>query len=113
MDIETAARLIGAKKSEVVSVEETDDGTVIQTVGGPPLIVVDGTVMLFGALVAPDADGKPMVVETRLSVFEAPVDEDGDEPADAVEPDPAPAPKATKKAAAKKAAPVDEDGDDE
>lgn len=112
MDIETAARLIGAKKIEVVSVEETADGTVIRTAGGPPLIVVDGTVMLFGALVAPDADGKPMVVETRLPVFEAPVDEDGDEPAD-VEPEPTPAPKATKKAAAKKAVPVDEDGDDE
>lgn len=104
MDIETAARMIGAKESEVVSVEETADGTVIRTAGGPPVIVVDGTVMLFGALIAPDADGKPRVVETRLPVFEVPV---SDEP----DPEPEPASKATKKAPTKKA-PATEDDDD-
>lgn len=109
MDIETAAQLVGAKVSEVASVEETDDGTVIRTVGGPPLIVVDGTVMLFGPLVAPDAAGKLQVVETRLPVFEvAPADEGDDDGAE--EPAPEPTKRAAKKAAAK--APADEGDDD-
>lgn len=110
MDIETAARLIGAKDEEVVSVEETDDGTVIRTVGGPPLIVVDGVIHQFGVVTAPDSAGKPQVVDSRLPVFmAAPAVEADDEGADDAPVEPEPEKKRPAKKAAAKALAVEAD----